>query len=925
MSNNFKSIGTIYREMNMKKEAAGLDDVSALQALELRMRTVEEQQAAPDNGAGAGEYGSDKAKKQYQKDTPGQGGNIETDPTHTSTLPLAVDGIPKKGGEMIKPDMDKNAGIKTDPVKAPSMSEAKETCSCGCDCGKAVCESCGKAHAEEDIKESEFVANLDPVGQGDGDIDNDGDKDKSDKYLKKRRKAISKAIAKEEKEVVLESGAKLGKVGDSHLVHADSSDGNWSSPKASGRSMGKAGKDDRHHFTHSGKTIDVNDYGDKSHVKKQVAAAGVHKDHQDAIASHIHKFVNESVESVDKKGFGESRKFVAPGFMEDFSVTLKPHPTEKNKYKVHSVGKKLAAHGGMKAGETVHDSHIDDMHDSGIKVNHYKEEVVQELSAKTLGSYIKKASSPVVKNSALNLASKGATKLAHSDDLSAGEKEDSKAFTRGKSIGIAAKKLVKKVSEMVEIDEISTELVKKVAHKRAINTSMAGSKADYDRRDPDYQKAAAKQQKNQTLRFNRGAKAAGNIRKSLENGMKKEEAVLESEAYYQMKSAEKHAAKDGHDFHKLPEYDRGKDKPHKEKYRAIAKTGKYNEEVESVDEAGRWDNSSTGKRYRQMSPEEKARIAQKNRVMKNAKAVYGRNESVEEAMSPAERKVAAGKIFQMHQAKARNNQAAKSDAMKAAKSYKTSDDSHLDAKPSPKPKGKRGHSEAPHIVGQLRGVIDTKGNHKGVQFKDGSTKKVSADHAKKWLAKHDSAKPHQKLAMYKSHDNHGAFKSSLGENYFNQFFTELKIATMTKYKAAAKADNQTGENARHKGYPEKDVDARQAKRDSGIATADKRIAKKQVKMAKGVAFDKRYKGGNMTGATKAIDKIKPGLSNHPKVAGALKRANEQVDFAKSLFAVEAIERRADRKTIIATDPATGRKVVKIAPKKEIDVGKGKMR
>lgn len=35
---------------------------------------------------------------------------------------------------------------------------------------------------------------LDPVGQEDGDIDNDGDKDKSDKYLAKRRKAISNAI-----------------------------------------------------------------------------------------------------------------------------------------------------------------------------------------------------------------------------------------------------------------------------------------------------------------------------------------------------------------------------------------------------------------------------------------------------------------------------------------------------------------------------------------------------------------------------------------------------------------------------------------------------------------------------------------------------------------------------------------------------------
>ena len=38
---------------------------------------------------------------------------------------------------------------------------------------------------------------------------------------------------------------------------------------------------------------------------------------------------------------------------------------------------------------------------------------------------------------------------------------------------------------------------------------------------------------------------------------------------------------------------------------------------------------------------------------------------------------------------------------------------------------------------------------------------------------------------------------------------------------------------------------------------------------------------------------------------------------------EAIQRRMDRLTIIATDPATGRKVVKIAPKKEIEIGKGK--
>ena len=40
---------------------------------------------------------------------------------------------------------------------------------------------------------------LDPVGKEDGDINNDGKKDKTDKYLMNRRKAIGKAMAKEDK------------------------------------------------------------------------------------------------------------------------------------------------------------------------------------------------------------------------------------------------------------------------------------------------------------------------------------------------------------------------------------------------------------------------------------------------------------------------------------------------------------------------------------------------------------------------------------------------------------------------------------------------------------------------------------------------------------------------------------------------------
>ena len=49
---------------------------------------------------------------------------------------------------------------------------------------------------------------------------------------------------------------------------------------------------------------------------------------------------------------------------------------------------------------------------------------------------------------------------------------------------------------------------------------------------------------------------------------------------------------------------------------------------------------------------------------------------------------------------------------------------------------------------------------------------------------------------------------------------------------------------------------------------------KEIRQAKGIAFDKRYKGGNYTGASNTINKLKKGLSDHPDVADALRRANE---------------------------------------------------
>ena len=47
-----------------------------------------------------------------------------------------------------------------------------------------------------------------------------------------------------------------------------------------------------------------------------------------------------------------------------------------------------------------------------------------------------------------------------------------------------------------------------------------------------------------------------------------------------------------------------------------------------------------------------------------------------------------------------------------------------------------------------------------------------------------------------------------------------------------------------------------------------------VKKAIAIANHPEFKGGNQTGASNKINKLKPGLADHPKVADALRKANE---------------------------------------------------
>jgi hypothetical protein len=84
---------------------------------------------------------------------------------------------------------------------------------------------------------------------------------------------------------------------------------------------------------------------------------------------------------------------------------------------------------------------------------------------------------------------------------------------------------------------------------------------------------------------------------------------------------------------------------------------------------------------------------------------------------------------------------------------------------------------------------------------------------------------------------------------------------------------------------------------------------KEIKMAIGIASDPRYKGGNMTGATKAIEKIRTGLSGHKQVMAVLKRQNEDIEEAMSP------KEKAAHAKALADFKKRGGKVTKLPPGK----------
>ena len=110
-------------------------------------------------------------------------------------------------------------------------------------------------------------------------------------------------------------------------------------------------------------------------------------------------------------------------------------------------------------------------------------------------------------------------------------------------------------------------------------------------------------------------------------------------------------------------------------------------------------------------------------------------------------------------------------------------------------------------------------------------------------------------------------------------------------------DKFTGKSYTYK-YVNEEKEEKEVKTFKEVSSINEaKFSKQLIKQAGGIAFDKRYYMGNMSGAIKAIEKLKKGLSDDPKVRDMLRIANE----GKMSNMDEYIKADGTRKRVNASD------------------------
>ncbi len=152
-----------------------------------------------------------------------------------------------------------------------------------------------------------------------------------------------------------------------------------------------------------------------------------------------------------------------------------------------------------------------------------------------------------------------------------------------------------------------------------------------------------------------------------------------------------------------------------------------------------------------------------------------------------------------------------------------------------------------------------------------------------WVAGH----PNDLYKWATSKDGLGMSKNDVQKKY-KHITPEYKGASniSNKQREEVKEDKAYGPTGVSyyvpKGHPDavdpatgkkKNAPAKKVKKEGGPGSGPQ-FKSATIKKAYGILNDPRYKGGNYSGAAKAIEKLAKGLSDHPDVKNAMKRANE---------------------------------------------------
>ena len=133
-----------------------------------------------------------------------------------------------------------------------------------------------------------------------------------------------------------------------------------------------------------------------------------------------------------------------------------------------------------------------------------------------------------------------------------------------------------------------------------------------------------------------------------------------------------------------------------------------------------------------------------------------------------------------------------------------------------------------------------------------------------------------------------ASHTDLDEDY-QKMVRELVIKLIKKGMSDDEIQARTGEAGERIKIIRQNAEEEMNEYDGPDETIDGSFTDKQIKQAFGVLNDPRFKQGNYDGAVEVINKIAPGLANHPSVANALKRANEATqDLVRAINPLKSI-------------------------------------